>query len=692
MKHLILALLITGIISASVYAQNPEPSDSLARKLQEIVVTAKQPATKLIGSTLVSTIVGSSLQNLGTAIDVLAQLPMIKTEDGVVTVIGKGSPEIFIDGRPMRDSDELQQLHSDNIKKVELLMAPGAMYASTTKAVLKITTRHNFIDGLSFTDRAEVTARRKWSVNNLLDLNYRAGNFDFFATGTLANNNSLIKGTTSNTLEYNGRMTMVGSSQYNEYPSTTGIIKAGFNFTSGKQSFGGYYRFNPERAKFTNTGTEWLNDEPQARRMIDRDIRAHSHLFSMYYDNAFNDKYHLHFDGDFRSSKSDNGVRTSYPDRISADVNSTENKMSTLWAGKLYLEFPLWGGNVSIGTQDSYTHTSLNYIMHNGTIGEYIPSSLTDTRQTSASVFTSWHRMWRNFSLSAGVRYEYVDYIYKINGKKDNNVSRQDNFLTPDISLGYSFNEKSQVSLSYKMITVKPPYSQLTGSLNYVGIHEIEGGNQTLHDERKHDIQFFGMWNDFMLQSDYIRSLDTYAFVKRLYPAPALQLLMHPENIDVSAISVYLIWNKSIKAWTPEMTIGLYKQWMAIGSQQYNSPVFSYYFDNMISLPKGFMITLNAYGQTSGHMHTSRLGTTWFSLDASVSKSFLSKSLRVKLSATDIFNTRNNDWSMNTYGVIVDKHQSYDRRGVSLSVIYRFNPRQSKYKGKAASETEMNRL
>ena len=108
--------------------------------------------TKLAGSTLVSIIQGTNLADLGTALDVLAQLPMIKVEDNAVSVIGKNNIEIYIDGRPMRDEDELQQLLSSNLKKVELLMAPGAAYESTTGAVLKITTRRNFVQGLSLTD------------------------------------------------------------------------------------------------------------------------------------------------------------------------------------------------------------------------------------------------------------------------------------------------------------------------------------------------------------------------------------------------------------------------------------------------------------------------------------------------------------------------------------------------------------
>ena len=104
------------------------------------------------------------------------------------------------------------------------------------------------------------------------------------------------------------------------------------------------------------------------------------------------------------------------------------------------------------------------------------------------------------------------------------------------------------------------------------------------------------------------------------------------------------------------------------------------------------MITANISGSSQGDMHTNRFGASCFTMDASVGKTFLNKSLTVKLSATDIFNTANNDWIMNTYGVFVDKRQSYDRRGVSLNIIYNFQPRKSKYKGSSAAEEEMKRL
>ena len=524
--------------------------------------------------------------------------------------------------------------------------------------------------GLSLTDQFLIDRRRKWSVLDYLNLSYRVGDWEIFVNGTVNHNNSVAKGSTTNTLVYDGKETIVGSTQHNNYPTTTGVIKGGFNYAHGPQSFGAYYRYNPERGDFNNTGSEWLDDNPAISSVIDKHVRAHSHLASLYYENTFAGKYRLHFDGDFRRSDESNSVATTYPASSNPAVNSTDDRTSTLWAGKLYLNFPLGKGDFTVGTQDSYTHTSLDYRMLNNAVSEYIPSSLTDARQTSAALFVSWSRMFGKFSLSAGARYEYVDYDFKVNGIRDEDVSRRDHLLTPDVSLGYSFNDESQISLSYKMATVKPPYSQLTGSLNYVGMHQIEGGNPGLHDERMHDIRLFGLWRGFMLQADYTRALDTYAYVKQVYPAPDLQLIMHPVNIDVSALSLYLVWNQPVRRWTPNVTVGMYRQWLKLDNNRHDKPIFSYFFDNTFSLPHGWIITANISGSSQGDMHTNRFGASWFTMDASVGKTFLNKSLTVKLAATDIFNTADNDWTMNTYGVLVDKRQSYDRRGLSLNIIY----------------------
>lgn len=693
MKYkLVIFILTLFSICHNIQAQEQVINDSIIRELQEVVVTSKQPTTKLIGNSLVSTIVGSNLQNAGNAFDVIGQLPMLSVEDDAVFVTGKGSPSIYIDGRPLRDKTELKQLQSSNIRRIELVLAPGAQYESNINSVLKITTRKNFVKGISLSNEAEIKARRKWSANNMLDISYHSDRWELFGTGYYDHDNSVIKGSTLNNLTYAGKPIETGTTFHNSFPENSVLGKLGFNYSEKSQFLGAYYRFAYSHTDPVNKGTEWINSEPPISRTISNEGDVRSHLISFYYDNTFNDKYHIHFDGNFRGSNNQKDTYTTYCIASLNDVNSTQNQRSNLWAGKVYLDFPLFGGDFTIGTQDSYTHTTLNYRMLNQSVESYIPSSLTDAKQTSCSVFTSWAKQFGNFSLSAGLRYEYMDYLFTLDGEKNKDVSRTDHFLTPDISLGYFFNETSMINLSYRMATIRPPYSQLTGGLVYAGEHEIEGGNPMLRDEMMHNLQIFGQWHDFMLQVDYIRSLDTYAFVKQIYPSSTLQMLLHPVNVNVTELSTFLIWSRPIKHWVPEVTIGMSKPWMKLGDNHYNKPIYSYSIQNSISLPKSFYFSANLRGQGCGDMHTNRFAASWFTMDMSVRKTFMNKDLAIKMTVNDIFNTHNNDWSMNTYGILLNKNQSYDRRGITISVQYKFQPRKSKYKGKIASETEMNRL
>ncbi len=253
-SKIFISILVSILALPMASAQAQEATDSLNLMLQEVVVKANQPVTKLKGSTLVSTIAGSNLADLGNALDVLAQLPMIKVEDETVSVIGKGNIEIYIDGRLMRDELELRNLLSSDLRKVELLMAPGAAYESTTGAVLKITTKRDFSQGLSLTDQFNLERSRKWSVSDFLNLSYRTGGWEMFGSGVVNHNNSLIKGVSTNSLIYNGVPTVVGSSQNSSYPVTAGVIKGGFSYSRGEMSLGGYYRYNPERGDFNNSG------------------------------------------------------------------------------------------------------------------------------------------------------------------------------------------------------------------------------------------------------------------------------------------------------------------------------------------------------------------------------------------------------------------------------------------------------
>lgn len=669
------------------------PADSLSHQLNEVVVTARQPATRLEGTTLVSTIAGSPLALSGNTLDVLGQLPMIKVDDEVVSVHGKGAPLIYIDRRPVSDISELRMLSSRDIKRVELIMAPGAEYEATAGAVIRIITRGNFIKGLSFENEAQGKCSRVMSGYEQLGMRYFfSSGTELFVNGFFSHNNSKIKGHTVNRLVYDGLPVEVGSSQNTRKPSDNGGGKIGFNHVSGKQSFGAYYKLNCEHGDFSNRGSEWYQDETPLERDIYRRISGQSHYGQAYYDNEFGGRYRLHFDGTAVSKKADSDNNTVYPSGTPESVSSEQTRRSNLFAGKLTLSLPMGKGRLSVGAEDSYTTNDIDYRMKNETIESYIPSSETKVRQLSSAFFGSYRGSFGRFSFDAGLRYEHKRLKYRVDGRDDAGLSRHDNLITPDVTVGFSIDETKSLSLSYKSFTELPPYSQLTDGLNYTGRHEIEGGNPALRDGRCHQLQLAGTWGDFMLQATFRRSIDSYGFIKRVYPSDDLQLLFQPINFNVSEAWLYLVWQKRVGFWSTDVTLWYNPQWMKLDGNRYDKPLYGYYFDNMFSPGHDWMLTANIYGQSGGNIHTQQFEPKWFVMDLSVKKMFLDKTLGVRLSVNNIFNTSRDGWRLKSFGVDMKKSQSYDNRYIALTVTYNFQPRKSEYKGKDAAGEEFRRL
>ena len=100
------------------------------------------------------------LEKAGTAENLLNKIPNVTAQDGIITVFGRGTPEVYINGRKVRNWQELDQLSSDNIKSVEVVSNPGARYDASVKAVIRIITKKIAGEGISIDNRTVLRNRR----------------------------------------------------------------------------------------------------------------------------------------------------------------------------------------------------------------------------------------------------------------------------------------------------------------------------------------------------------------------------------------------------------------------------------------------------------------------------------------------------------------------------------------------------
>ena len=121
--------------------------------LSEVVVKSQLPKTRVKGEAMRTTVEGTILEKAGSVADALARVPSLEAKrDGAVTVLGRGEAEVYINGRKVQDVSELSRLRSDQIQHVDVIQNPGARYAASTKAVVRITLKKAQGDGFSFQD------------------------------------------------------------------------------------------------------------------------------------------------------------------------------------------------------------------------------------------------------------------------------------------------------------------------------------------------------------------------------------------------------------------------------------------------------------------------------------------------------------------------------------------------------------
>ena len=150
--------------------------------LQEVVVKGQLPKTHVKGDAMRTTVAGTILEKAGTISDALSKIPSLEAEGEGIKVLGRGTAEIYINGRKLQDISELGRINSDQILHVDVVQNPGARYAASTKAVVRITLKKAQGEGISFQEKAQGMYQYGFSVNNLIDLNYRTGGLDLTAS------------------------------------------------------------------------------------------------------------------------------------------------------------------------------------------------------------------------------------------------------------------------------------------------------------------------------------------------------------------------------------------------------------------------------------------------------------------------------------------------------------------------------
>ncbi len=667
------------------------------QRLGEVVVQSILPSTRIEGDALVTNIKGTILEGIGTARDVLGRLPGIVAGQGGISVFGKGTPTIYINGRLMRNWNMLDQLQSSKIKKVELITNPGARYDATVTSVIRITTEREPGEGFAFDNKTTAGFRNYLSFSEQMDMNYRYNDFDMFAM--LEYDRTKTKGTSSNiqnTWLAQRYMQNVGMSSIGNQQLFEG--KIGFNYSpSDEHIFGAYYQAShkPIKVESEYESQSWIDKLLDETSNVDKkmDSKVTEHLVDGYYNGMYN-KWSLQatFDILWKCTSSDELSREHLGNSNHRTVTIDDNSDARMIAGELHLSHSFLKGNVSFGTEMSSSRRN----EESANLEAIIANNRDEVHEDNIAAYVETTQRLGRLNLQFGLRYEHVDSRYFNGGIKMDEQSRIYDNLFPTASLTLPI-KKTILQLSYSKKYERPLYSQLSGTVSYVNRYLYQSGNPFLKSQYNDNVSFMFRHNWLILMANYTHTDSKIIDECLQYGNDATITLLRKENSSsaLRKFQLMAVAAPHFGIYYPNLMAGVLAQDYKINylssSKKLSKPMFIVRWNNLLQFKQGYLANVDMNWRGAGDSENVHLGQTW-SLNMGITKQY-GKHWNVKLALNDIFNTsKKSEFTIYSGVSDVQMTKISTTRNIECTIRYNFNATKSKYAGKGAGKDEKNRL
>ena len=729
----ITALLAATMMTMMTFAQSNDSisTDSTmwfnqTQELSGVVVKGRLPKTRVKGDAMRTRVAGTILEKAGTVSDALSKIPSLEAErDGGVKVLGRGDADVYINGRRVQDMKELSRLRSDQIQHVDVVQNPGARYAASTRAVVRITLKKAQGEGFSFQDYIDGMYQYGHTLTNNLDVNYRTGGLDITAS-LWAGRYGHAKSLQEHELTY-----FVGNDYYKNVNSQESkSVWKGLSpqlqvnyMVDENHSFGAFYKYDRHPSTDFNSHfytDNYVNDkfDEHSESRIWQDEKFSKHIFNAYYNGKVGQLgIDLNIDGLFDDTKTP-GSTTEQTTAVQSvavpqqqtqrTIESNTNSGNNFWASKLIFSYPILKGNLSVGGEYSYNHRTDAYTF---LASDYVPVKATDTEinEKSSAGFVEYGRQFGKVFAQAGLRYEHLTNDYFNFGVREDEVCRDYGDWFPTATLSAPIG-KMQLSLSYRRDIQRPAYSSLTSSTIYVNRYTYQSGNPYLQPTYTHSLVLNAAYQWANLTVNYGRWKNSETMSTEPFPGSTDPLisLVRPINSeeDYNQLSLSLSARPTINFKLSTFNCSWHPMWYAFTVfQNYktptangtiktlNDPYVTLIWNNDIELPLSFRLSANAQWATKGDYNNFSITVQRFDLTLGVQRDFNLRrlgQLTADLRCVDVLNTNKTEAVI--YGIRELTTFNPARRTFVLDLTWKFNEARSKYRGSGAGEKQKARM
>ena len=674
-----------------------------SKVLGEVVVKSSLPKTILKNGGMTTTVAGSVLEKAGTMEHLLDRIPNVSAQNGNIKVFGRGEPIIYINGRQMRDRSELDRLSSDNIKSVEVISNPGARYAASTKAVIRITTKKIRGDGFGFDATTEGSYDEKKNMGGYgrLNIYYRKQGLELGAYAYSSKQSSPDEKDLQQMTYLDKTLNQQDRTRWkNKTETFSSRLNASYQFDDNN-SLGASISFlrNPKLQTDGKTEGSVLRDEvlTETTTYITSEFGQNSNWSSNVYYVGKVGKLGIDFNTDWFWSKGNNknNIDEHYQEVNSEIqnqlVSSTTSKYNRLIASKMVLSYPLFGGDLSVGGEYSFTNRNTNYAIIPNTLADNVIDRI---KEGMVSAFVTYNRDFGKLNMEAGLRYENVDFKYYDDGQYMAEQSKTYGEWFPSLSLSMPIGNV-QMQLSYAADINRPNYWVLRSGVQYSNHYTYETGNPFLVSEisRNTSYDLAYKWLTFNLTYEHV-SDPIYQTVEMYKDNAAIGLMRMINGKSYNNVTSTLNLQPTFGIWHPMLSAMVEKQWFELETRDgryLNKPVAMFRFNNTFDTKWAMFSVMMTY-ITKGYEENHYIYKPMFNTDLSIYKGFMKDCLTLQLYVNDVFGT-NDSHIIGKYGKLKETiFDEFSTSKISLTVRYKFNTTRSKYKGTGAGDSQKNRM
>lgn len=612
-------------------------------------------------------IAGTELERLQSVHEMLGLLPGVLVTADEITVIGRGAPAIYIDGRRARELSELRHIRGSRVQEIEVFRHPGAEYEKDVEAVIVVRLKPDEAEGFTLDNTLRLDVTHRLSPVEDLSLGWRHGRVSLkaFAGWGMEQRNFT---STSFTNKYRDqqlieevRTTLTPDNERQELHLR---LVGGYEPTPNSRLSVQYALLDKYTHHIFQPETQANIDQPQQR-----------HDFVLEYATRLG-AWNLGF------------IENAYIDRPS--FNNCKPTGATHYVRKEYdlrtrlrAERPLWHGQLSLGVQHEIDQLDV-LLSEDATSFSDAERALNRTHATSpehtVSVFATTSQQWAGWQIEAGLRFDHRNYTYR--PCDDDGLMRYltgTGFLFPDNPYITSLIEDGRVRFTGDYLYPSLKIMKRVGESDFLLKHTENSVRPYLGISRLRYAERNNLEDKLLVTERILTTTLEWRYrwlhvtaSHSYYDDPICQtmnLMKQYNTTDYHAMDFSLTLSPRIGWWSPMLHATLHKQWLDMplargDNGKLQRPFGTVTWNNTLSLPHDWTLRLNAQWHSRGAERNFYHYSTDFCLDASVQKAFPRQHLTFTLDATNLLGGSYYDITRYTqayYGVSEGKREPNPR-------------------------------